>query len=357
MRTEGTGHPPGQPSVSGSTPWQRWWTVGGSLVGLLALAWIAWLIDVERLLTTLRNAQPAYLLVLIAALAAEQLVRAWKWRQILHEIRPVPTLRLFEVIMAGYLANILIPLGISPFVRAWLVARLEHLRMSAVLATVAIERLVDGIVFTGFVALVLLAAPFPDPGGRIGIGLTIAGVGTLALLAGIVALLVWYKRRTRALTDGLLRLLHRFPAGLRTRIEGLMHAFAGGIVWPRAHWRRAAIILASTVMKLISVSYFLWAGLAFGVALAPLAYVFLLVFAGFSYIIAHAARVPGGFIVGSIFALRLLDVGKEEAAAIVLTVQIASMATVAAFGALALWRHGIALAQLRAVPRPDERSA
>jgi hypothetical protein len=107
-------------------------------------------------------------------------------------------------------------------------------------------------------------------------------------------------------------------------------------------------VLASIVIKIIATTHFLWAGLAFGVLLKPIDYVFLLVFAGFAHILAHIARVPGGFIVGSIFALGLLNVPKEEAIAMVASVQIASMATVAAIGAVALWREGIALSELQA---------
>ena len=53
--------------------------------------------------------------------------------------------------MAGYLANLLVPLGLSPFVRSWLVVRRENLSMSCVLATVAIDRMIDGLVLAGVV--------------------------------------------------------------------------------------------------------------------------------------------------------------------------------------------------------------
>jgi uncharacterized membrane protein YbhN (UPF0104 family) len=318
------------------------------VIGLGALVWIALLIDLERLILTLRTAQPAWLLVLLLAIAAEQLVRAWKWRQILHPVKPITTLRLFGAIMAGYLANILVPLGMSPLVRAWLIARLDDLKMSAVLATVAIDRFIDGIVFTGFVALVLAFAVFPDPGGNIRLGLVIAGFGTFALFAGLLAMLAWHKRRMQALSGRMFSVVERLPVGIGTRLKTLLLSFADGIVWPRAHWRRYGILLASIVIKIIATTHFLWAGLAFGVLLKPIDYVFLLVFAGFAHILAHVARVPGGFIVGSIFALGLLNVPKEEAVAMVASVQIASMATVAAIGAVALWREGIALSELRA---------
>lgn len=132
------------------------------VVGLSALAWAFWRVDYGRLIEVIGQADIAFVVMVPLAIAAEQLVRAWKWRQLLSPIRAVGTLRLFGAIMAGYFANLLVPLGLSPIVRCWLVARLEALKMSAVLATAAIDRLVDGLIFTGFVAL-----PWPSPSFRI----------------------------------------------------------------------------------------------------------------------------------------------------------------------------------------------
>jgi len=335
---------------------RRWWSVVGAAVGLGSLVWIGFLVDLERLRVVLAGARGEYLLLVPLAIALEQLVRAWKWRQLLHDLRPIPTFRLFGAIMAGYLANLLVPLGLSPLVRAWLVARLDRLRMSAVLATVAIDRFIDGIVFTGFVALVLAFAVFPDPTGNIRTGLVIGGAGSLGLFVVLLGALAHHKRQMRDPAGWTLRLIGLLPTRFAVRLKALLLAFADGIVWPRAPWRRVGIVGASIGIKLVAATHFLFAGLAFGVLLAPIDYLFLLVFAGFAHILAHLARVPGGFIVGSIFALGLLGVGEEEAVAMVATVQLASMATVAVLGALALWRHGIALGDLRAGHVADTRA-
>lgn len=56
-------------------------------------------------------------------------------------------------IMAGYLANLVVPVGLGPLVRAWLIARVTGLEATEVLATVAVDRVIDGVVFVGFAAL------------------------------------------------------------------------------------------------------------------------------------------------------------------------------------------------------------
>ena len=299
------------------------------------------------MLEVARTADIAFLSLVPIAIAAEQLVWAWKWRQLLWAIRPVGTLRLFGGIMAGYFANMIVPLGISPIVRSWLVARLEALKMGAVLATAIIDRLVDGLIFTGFVALALFVAIIPDPSGGIRIGLTIGGFGSLLLFTPLLFGLALYKRRAAHRSGWAGRLTGLLP----DRFSGLFNtatlSFAEGIVWPREARRGVGIVLASVVIKVIAITHFLWAGLAFGVILRPADYVFLMVFLGFLIILTRFPRIPGGFFFGAIFALERLGVGEEAALAMVLTVQLSTLLTVGVIGALALWRSGIALDDLR----------
>lgn len=62
--------------------------------------------------------------------------------------------------MAGYLTGLLVPFGFSTLVRAWLVARREHLTTSGVLASVALDRLTDGLVFAFLVPATLILVTF-----------------------------------------------------------------------------------------------------------------------------------------------------------------------------------------------------
>lgn len=333
----------------------RAWAIGGALIGLAALAWVFGRLDYARLYEVTVSADANMLLMVPVAIAAEQVVRAWKWRQILYPLRVVRTLRLFGAIMAGYFGGLLVPLGVSPILRSWLIARLEALTFGAVLASVAIDRLIDGIVFTGFVAVVLAFAAFPDPDGNIRFGLVIAGIGSFALFALLLALLARYRRDVLDGSGWSLRLADRLPARFAERGRTVLRSFAQGVVWPAEPWRRVGVVLASVVIKLVAATHFLWAGLAFGVVLRAADYVFLIVFLGFIVILTHFARIAGGFIVGAVFALGLFGVETEQAVAMTLVVQVASIATVAAIGAFALWRHGFTLADLRRAEAGEAR--
>ncbi len=332
------------------------WLAIGTAVGLIALLWVLWRIDFGRLLGVIEKADARYIVLVFIAVTLEQLVRGWKWRQLLYDLRPIATLRLFGAVMAGYFANMLAPVGVSPFVRSWLVARLESLKMSTVLATAAIERFVDGVVFSVFVAIALTFAGFPDPSGNIRLGLITGGVGGLILFALTLFLLFHYKHRLDDPDNLLLRLARRLPSRFGRQIERIIMTFARGIIWPEKLSRGLAVVTAGIVIKIIAITHYLWAGLAFGVLLDPADYVFLTVFLGFLIIITRFARIPGGFFLGNLFALDLLGVAEEKGLAMVMVVNAATILSVAGVGAISLWKNGVTIGEMRAIKGDDSEN-
>ena len=326
---------------------RRWLNWLGTGIGLGLIAVLAWRFDWRQFADVLLSARPEFVLATFLAITLEQVLRAWKWRQILSPLREVRTSHLFGATMAGYLANLLVPLGLSPLVRSWLVARAQGLSMSSVLATVVIDRLVDGLVFAGIVALIALAAIIPDPNRNIGLGLLLGAGGSAAAIVTLFLIFAHHKRRSASSIGFILALADRLPGRFAVRARSLAIAFADGIVWPRERWRGVAIVIASLAVKLISASHLFWAGLAFGVVLDPLVYLALLAILGFVVILAAIARVPAGFVVGAVFALGLFGVEDAAAIAMVTIVMAANMVAVAVFGSWGFRVHGVGLGDLR----------
>lgn len=328
--------------------WTRWIPWIGAVIGVGALLWVLRGIDGDRLLAVAAGADLRFLVLLAAAIAGEQMVRAWKWRLLLHPLRPVGTLPLFGAIMAGYFAGLVIPFGASPVVRAWLAARRADLKTGAVLATVAVDRLIDGVVFAALVPIALALVVVSDPTGRIRAGLGWGAAGSFILFTLLLLGLAAYRAQALREDGWVASAVGRLPQRFANPMHRLARAFAEGIVWPKESWRRIAVVIASVAIKLLAATHFLWAGLALGAALRPADYLFLLVFLGFIHILTHFARVMAGFTVGAVFALGLFGVPEEQALATVLIVQGTSLLTVATVGSFALWLQGVTLGDLRA---------
>lgn len=329
----------------------------GFAFAVVALFWLYRDLDLERFLSAVAAAGPVWLFVLAGTILLEQLTRAWKWRQILFDLKPISSVRLFGSILAGYGVAILIPLGISPLVRSWLIARLEGLRLAGVLMTSAIERFLDGIVFALIAALVATVGQIPQVEGDVRAGLAVAG-GLNLILFSVLLFLLFAGRSPLDRGDARIsRWIDWLAARGGARLEGLRTSIREGIVWPRDRRRQIGAVLASVVMKIVAATHFLWAGLAVGIVLPPLDYLFLMVFAGFSMVMARFVRVPGGFVIGSGFALKLLGVPDEQALAMILFNHILSIVLMVGFGLLFLWKSGIDIRDARNAEAKADASA
>jgi len=61
---------------------RRWLPWVGGLIGVGALAWLLRRFDPDRFLSVLTGADMLFLALVPLAIMGEQLVRAWKWRQL-----------------------------------------------------------------------------------------------------------------------------------------------------------------------------------------------------------------------------------------------------------------------------------
>lgn len=321
----------------------------GTLAVIVSAALLYFLyrgLDFAAFWQALSGAHLSWLVLLFFATPAEQVLRAWKWRQLLYDLKPIPTRRYFAAIMAGYAVTSIVPLGVSPLVRSWLVARLEHLRLATVLTSAVLERFIDGVVFGLLVAGFALFGTIPEVEGQLRTGVAVAGAGSLALFMLLVFFLLRLKRMlahpgslaTRLLTW----LTRRVP-----RLGDLPAALLEGLIYPRSALRKLGILLASFAMKLVALSHFVWAGLALGVELSLSDYLFLLIFASFAFILSRFVRLPGGFVIASSYALRLLGVADETALAMVLFVSFMSLLATLSIGLVSLYSSGLSVAELR----------
>ena len=318
--------------------------------GAAALGLVFWLygsLDFWGFWHGLRGANPVWIAVLAATILFEQLLSGWKWRQLLYDVKPIPTLRLTGALLAGYGANVLVPLGISPLVRAWIVARLHDLKMATVLTTTIIARFIDGVVFSLFAGFVALAGKVPQIEGSLEIGLSVAGALNMALFGGL--LWAMYRFRVIFAREGPLvcQLFDWVAVRMRADGPGLRMALCEGIIWPRARARRLAVLVAAVAGKLVAATHFLWAGLAVGVWLSPWDYLFLMVFAGFVMVLGRFVRIPGSFVFGAAFALQILGVPDETALLMILFNYITTIILVVGIGLIVLWQSGTDIRRAR----------
>lgn len=98
-------------------------------------------------------AGPAFLGILCCV----HLFRAYRWRYLVQPMSDISMARMMAIAFTGFLAILMLPLRMGEFARPWLLKRETGVSMSAGFGTIAIERVVDGVLLSLWLTLALFA--------------------------------------------------------------------------------------------------------------------------------------------------------------------------------------------------------
>jgi glycosyltransferase 2 family protein len=205
------------------------------LLSLLVLALCVVLalskIDLHETASKLRTLSLGAVLLYALTIVPVHLFRAWRWKYLLRPIGVQLSFgRLMVISGVGFMAILALPFRLGEFVRPYYVVRLGQSRMSAVLGTVAVERIVDGLVIA---ILLFVTYLFSFVQGAHAYGPVLAVSAWLALLGfiGLTAFLGFALRWPDAtihlvLTASFLRRLSpRLADKLADKLRALIQGF------------------------------------------------------------------------------------------------------------------------------------
>ena len=239
--------------------WRLWLGLAIS-VGFIALALRGQ--DLGQVRRALGEADYRFLPPALLLYFAGVWVRALRWRALLSPVRRLPVRTLFPVVVIGYMANNILPWRIGEFVRGYVLREREGIATSASLATIAVERICDGLTMLGFLLFASLFVPLDDQLRGIAWGAaTVFGLLLLALVA-IVA--------SDPLRGRLLALVARpLPAALAARLVGLVESFVGGLRILRSGRELLGVAALSILAWGLESAMYLTIAPAFGLPLGP----------------------------------------------------------------------------------------
>lgn len=169
------------------------------------------------------SALAAYLLTLFAV----HWLRVLRWRPMLAPFDDVPLRVINRVGAAGFMSVFMLPLRLGELVRPWLISRNSNIPFGTALSTIAVERVIDGLMVTLLLFAVLMqAGPTQlDRHPEVVVGAWVAlGVFGSALTVLVATALA------REFTTGVLRRLIGLVSGrLADKIVGLATSFVDGL--------------------------------------------------------------------------------------------------------------------------------
>jgi len=276
------------------------------------------------------------ILVTVAALA----VRAWRWQMIFpREIRP-PLRSCVSALAIGNLTNNLAPARGGDLVRCFLILHVaEPSRAASALATVGVEKVLDGLVLVTIVLASFLVFHPPSWLAHLSVLAAIGFGASFLVLLALRCRPAWFPQRLRTYARRLLGLLsprvislgRSFAEGLNamnsarhmaalTVLTGLVWASDAALVWGLA----TALHLPLSLPNATMVSAVLGLGLAVPAAPASL----------------------GTYELFSVTALGLTGLGVEAALALTLLAHAWSLLATTTTGLLALGFSGMTVRQL-----------
>ena len=274
----------------------------GLAVSAGLLVYCFWDVDLAVIATRLRETLWTFLGLSIALSFASIWARAWRWGY-LFPPDPPPT-RLFRALLIGYMGNNLLPLRAGEVVRIYVASR-HGPRFWTTLATVVVERVLDGLALGLIVAGLLLLVPVPAE-MRWSIALFLA----LDLVAIVLLALI-------AIAPGLCRVLietifHRV-GWLEKRLVGLLGTMTDGLRGIGAPGHAIRVVLSSVAVWLL-LALSVWTAMhAAHLDLPLVASWVVLAFLGLGVSLPSSPGFVGVIQAATVLALALFAIPRAEA--------------------------------------------
>jgi glycosyltransferase 2 family protein len=333
--------------------------VVGVLIAAALLVWVLHDVRWSEVRDHVARADWGFLALAVLVATSTFLIRAVRWRLMLRgpDGAPLPLAPLWRAVAVGFMANNLLPARAGEFARAWIAGRQLPVRMSAALASIAVERAFDGLVITGLMALALASPAFPDD-ARIG-GIALRGIATsLAILfAGLLVLAIVVATRPAPWIAALRRVSHALlPARFADRVITIAEGLIAGLAILRTPGRLPGVIGWSIVLWVVNGASFWLCFQAFHLAV-PAEAAFLL-----QGLIAYGVAIPalpgffGVFEAVAIVALGFYGVNKDLAVSYAVAYHVTTFVPITVLGLIALSRLHLRFGDLRAA-RAAERAS
>jgi len=157
-------------------------------ISVVALALVVQSVDLGAAWEAIRRADARWLLLLVAFIAADVLLRGIRWRVLLGPVAEVPLRATLGSLLVGYLANNVLPARLGELVRSHDLGSRTGLSRSTILGTIVVERVVDTLVVVVIAAIAILVLSVRGVvASAVLVGVAVSGLLVVGIAVGIVA--------------------------------------------------------------------------------------------------------------------------------------------------------------------------
>ena len=288
-----------------------------------------------------------WLIPAIAVYFASVAVRAWRWGYMLRPFKQIALGRMYATVCIGYMGNNIYPARIGEIVRAYTLQRSEGVPIATSLATVFMERLMDGIVMVGFVLVALPSVPNMND--------TVRSIVTLASVVFVIGAVVFFglalaPKLAEQTAGAIVRRV--LPVKVQGVVMGFVQKFVAGAQCLRSPSDLLILFLTTLVIWLMeTVKYWLiWHGFSANPNYRELPFIDFMLFNGvanLSTIVPSGPGYIGTYEAAGVAIFGALGIPQGLAVAYTLVMHIALWLPVTLLGGYFMLREGLRWTDLR----------
>ena len=204
-----------------------WINLGISIVVGALFIWLAVRgVDWGKVLDAFSQVDPLMLVAYFFVALAIEVLRIFRWGILLKPLGPIPVGRLFTAGAVGFMALMLLPLRLGEFARPILVAERGKVRISAALATVVVERVIDALAMTTLLVILLF---FLGDSILVPVQLRTWSYVIIAILLLVLGFLLLAYYRRESTTAWFRRLVAPLSQRVADRLASILHSFIDGL--------------------------------------------------------------------------------------------------------------------------------
>ncbi len=308
-------------------------------------------LDWQEVGSSLRRADPFYLIAAALITSLGYYLRAARWKVLLEPLVETRLGELFAATTVGFTVIAIVGRAGELARPMWLSMRDRRVRPSAALVTLGVERIYDLGALICFFAVNLIW--FHVPAGRETEVAYIRFIGNLLLVGtvlGFIALFVYQKFSSRFIAWTEKKVDKKFiPRRVRLIVISILTQLAASLQTLK-DWREITAIVFWTILLWLTIAIPTWLVLlAFDLPLSFTDSLFIMGFAAIGSVVPTPGGAAGAFHAATANSLIFLNINKDQAWATSIAMHIVYFAPAVIFGLYYFFHGDITVARLRSL--------
>ena len=308
--------------------------VAGIVLAAVIVAAGAYVADWNQTGMALVGADMRFVAISIAFLTGTLVLFTFRWRQLVVSERKIPFRELFCFLMIGYLGNAILPARPGDILRAVLLRQKYQVSMSAGIASVVLERIVDLSAVCGLGIVMSLLIPLPP------IILSAVYAVSAGVVGFVLVLLVMYRHR-----DSMRRVFYENPRIVRYQTTRFLAGWLGRFVSAFDVMNSPSRLIASLFLTglgwALLLAFMMSLIFAFHLPVPPAAALLVLIATNLGALLPLSPGAVGVYHFMTVISLSLWGVDSSTAIAFAIASHAIAIGLHIFLGTICLWHEGL----------------